>query len=34
VQELQIFGVEFSNYVWTTRIACTEKGVAYSLKPT
>jgi glutathione S-transferase len=31
--ELQIIGAPQSNYVWVTRIACTEKGVPYSLEP-
>jgi glutathione S-transferase len=31
--ELQIIGVPQSNFVWTTRIACEEKGVAYTLIP-
>ena len=31
--ELQIIGAPQSNYVWVTRIACTEKGVPYSLVP-
>jgi glutathione S-transferase len=31
--ELQIIGAPQSNYVWTTRIACTEKGVPYTLAP-
>lgn len=30
---LQIIGAAPSNYVWTTRIACEEKGVAYELIP-
>ena len=29
--ELQIIGAPQSNYVWTARIACAEKGVAYEL---
>ncbi len=29
--ELQIIGGERSNYVWCTRIACTEKGVPYKV---
>jgi glutathione S-transferase len=33
VTELQIIGVPQSNYVWVARIACHEKGVAYSLIP-
>jgi glutathione S-transferase len=31
--ELQIIGAPQSNYVWVTRIACTEKGVPYTLAP-
>ncbi len=31
--ELRIIGVPQSNYVWVTRIACTEKGVPYTLVP-
>ena len=31
--ELQIIGAPQSNYVWVTRIACTEKGVPYILVP-
>ena len=31
--ELQIIGVPQSNYVWVTRLACAEKGVAYTLVP-
>jgi len=31
--ELEIFGVPQSNYVWTTRIALGEKGVAYKFTP-
>jgi glutathione S-transferase len=31
--ELQIIGAPQSNYVWVTRIACTEKGVPYTLTP-
>jgi glutathione S-transferase len=31
--ELQIMGAPQSNYVWATRIACTEKGVPYTLVP-
>jgi len=31
--ELQIIGAEPSNFVWVTRIACTEKGVPYTLVP-
>ena len=31
--ELQIIGAPQSNYVWVTRIACTEKGVPYTLVP-
>ena len=30
---LEIFGIPASNYVWTARMACAEKGVAYELKP-
>lgn len=29
--ELEIIGVPQSNYVWTCRIACVEKGVPYKL---
>ena len=29
--ELEIIGVARSNYVWTCRIACAEKGVPYTL---
>lgn len=31
--ELQIIGAPQSNFVWTTRIVCTEKGVPYTLVP-
>jgi glutathione S-transferase len=31
--ELQIIGAPQSNYVWVTRIACTEKDVPYALVP-
>jgi glutathione S-transferase len=31
--ELQLIGVPQSNYVWVCRIACAEKGVAYTLLP-
>jgi glutathione S-transferase len=31
--DLQLIGVPQSNYVWMCRIACAEKGVAYSLVP-
>jgi glutathione S-transferase len=31
--ELQIIGAPQSNYVWATRIACSEKGVPYALVP-
>jgi glutathione S-transferase len=31
--ELQIIGAPQSNYVWVARIACAEKGVAYTLVP-
>lgn len=31
--ELQIIGAPQSNYVWVARIACTEKGVPYTLVP-
>jgi glutathione S-transferase len=31
--ELEIIGAPQSNYVWVTRIACGEKGVAYTLTP-
>jgi glutathione S-transferase len=29
--QLQIIGAPFSNFVWTCRIACAEKGVPYEL---
>jgi glutathione S-transferase len=31
--ELEIMGVPFSNYVWTVRMLCEAKGVAYQLTP-
>lgn len=31
--ELEIMGNPHSNYVWVCRIACTEKGVPYTLVP-
>ncbi len=31
--ELQLIGVPQSNFVWVCRIACAEKGVAYTLEP-
>jgi glutathione S-transferase len=31
--ELQLIGAPQSNYVWVCRIACAEKGVAYTLVP-
>jgi glutathione S-transferase len=31
--ELELIGAEPSNYVWTCRIALTEKGVPYRLSP-
>jgi glutathione S-transferase len=31
--ELQIIGAPQSNYVWVTRIACTEKSMPYTLVP-
>ena len=31
--KVEILGMPLSNYVWTTRIACVEKGVDYELKP-
>jgi glutathione S-transferase len=31
MSELQIIGAPQSNFVWVTRIACEEKGVAYTL---
>jgi glutathione S-transferase len=31
--ELEIIGVPQSNFVWVTRIACTEKSVPYILTP-
>jgi glutathione S-transferase len=34
MSDLQIIGAPASNFVWTTRIACTEKGVPYTLVPT
>jgi glutathione S-transferase len=34
MRELQIIGAPASNFVWSVRIACTEKGVPYSLVPT
>jgi len=34
MSDLQIIGAPASNFVWTTRIACTEKGVPYALVPT
>jgi glutathione S-transferase len=34
MSDLQIIGAAASNFVWTTRIACTEKGVPYMLVPT
>jgi glutathione S-transferase len=34
MSDLQIIGAAASNFVWTTRIACTEKGVPYTLVPT
>ena len=34
MRELQLIGAPASNFVWTVRIACTEKGVPYSLVPT
>jgi glutathione S-transferase len=34
MSDLQIIGAPASNFVWTTRIACAEKGVPYTLVPT
>jgi glutathione S-transferase len=34
MSDLQIIGAPASNFVWTTRIACVEKGVPYTLVPT
>ncbi|HEY7642787.1 MAG TPA: glutathione S-transferase family protein [Steroidobacteraceae bacterium] len=34
MSDLQIIGAPASNFVWVTRIACTEKGVPYTLVPT
>ena len=34
MSDLQIIGAPGSNFVWTTRIACAEKGVPYTLVPT
>jgi glutathione S-transferase len=34
MRELQLIGAPASNFVWTVRLACTEKGVPYSLVPT
>jgi glutathione S-transferase len=34
MSDLQIIGAPASNFVWTTRIACIEKGVPYTLVPT
>lgn len=31
--ELQIIGAPQSNFVWVTRITCTEKGVPHALVP-
>jgi len=31
--DLQLIGAPQSNYVWVCRIACTEKGVPYTLLP-
>ena len=31
--ELKLIGAPQSNYVWVCRIACAEKGVAYTLEP-
>jgi glutathione S-transferase len=31
--ELQIIGGPQSNFVWTTRIVCAEKGVPYQHVP-
>ena len=31
--QVEIIGAPLSNYVWTTRIACAEKGVPHVLKP-
>jgi glutathione S-transferase len=31
--ELQIIGAPQSNYVWVARIACSEKGIPYTLIP-
>ena len=31
MSDLQIIGAPQSNYVWVTRIVCTEKGVPYTL---
>lgn len=33
MSDLQIIGAPQSNYVWVTRIVCTEKGVPYTLLP-
>ena len=34
MSDLQIIGAPASNFVWTTRIACAEKGVPHTLVPT
>ncbi len=33
MSQLTLLGMPLSNYVWTCRIACTEKGVDYVLQP-